>query len=809
MFKYTNRVLWIWLLTVLTAAWAAALEPPTPEQLAQYRQDGTLAERMAFAKELGNHKAAPQLVERWRFNLERRRLKEEGYSEREIGQLLAPPPGWRGMPTRGTVRVLALLIAFDDYPPMTEASVVESNLFGAGNGAAPYESLRAFYQRSSYNQLDIQGDALGWYYVPYSRDGVPQTRAGRENLIRDALLSYDAQGHDFTQYDNDGDGVIDYLIVVWTGPDNGWSNFWWGYMTNYLNDTVLLDGKTLSTYSWQWEANPYGNLHDPRVVIHETGHALGLPDYYDYDNTVGPKGGVGGLDQMDGNWGDHNCFSKWMLEWLEPEVLNSGSHNRSLRTAAVNPEALAVMPGITPGNPFDQFFMLQNRYRLGNDQPLPSNGILIWHVDARLDDFGFNFLYDNSYSEHKMLRLVQADGLEQIERNNASADFGDYYRINNVFGPNSNPASTRYDGVPTHMTVANFSATSQNMSFTVEFDQQAPGIGAPSYCTGDTTAVIAFDTTEHTLAEIHWGTGFPLPGHQVTAKAAEGHFLALDGLQPDTSYLFQLFARDITGNETQSGYFRFTTVSQPGQHVTAFSDDMENGPAKWQPEPNGSTPWSILSTPNVHSGTHAWFSADPSTAKDDYLLTTPIDLTQASQATLTFWHTYQFEANWDGGVIEISTDGGTNFTDLGADILAGGYDGLIFFTQSAITGREAWTVGVIGPLTPVEVSLDRYTGAEVIVRFRLASDLNTPGVGWYVDDVAVDLITCTPGSPTPWVRGDLDADGAVTAADLLLLSNFSGENALELPDWQLSADLDDDGRLTAVDQVLMARLTVS
>jgi hypothetical protein len=31
---------------------------------------------------------------------------------------------------------------------------------------------------------------------------------------------------------------------------------------------------------------------------------------------------------------------------------------------------------------------------------------------------------------------------------------------------------------------------------------------------------------------------------------------------------------------------------------------------------------------------------------------------------LTFWHTYAFEANYDGAVLEISTDGGATFEDL-------------------------------------------------------------------------------------------------------------------------------------------------
>ena len=95
---------------------------------------------------------------------------------------------------------------------------------------------------------------LGWYDAGYPRSAVPQTRTGRESLIREALQWYDAQGHDFTQYDNDGDGAIDYFVVVWTGPDNGWSGFWWGYQTYYQNTGVVLDGKTLGTYSWQWES---------------------------------------------------------------------------------------------------------------------------------------------------------------------------------------------------------------------------------------------------------------------------------------------------------------------------------------------------------------------------------------------------------------------------------------------------------------------------------------------------------------------------------------------------------------------------
>ena len=136
----------------------------------------------------------------------------------------------------------------------------------------------------------------------------------------------------------------------------------------YFHDqTFTVDGKRLDTYSWQWEAKPYAGTFNPLVVIHETGHALGLPDLYDYDGSVGPDGGVGGLDMMDANWGDHNCFSKFVLDWITPASISSGAHTVTLSASGTSQDAVVVMPGISAGNQFEEFYMVQNRYRVNND----------------------------------------------------------------------------------------------------------------------------------------------------------------------------------------------------------------------------------------------------------------------------------------------------------------------------------------------------------------------------------------------------------------------------------------------------------
>jgi M6 family metalloprotease-like protein len=455
------------LLVLVFCNTSLALQPPTREQWEEYKRDGTLHSRIAEAKALGNHVPSQSAVSRAQYKLRRMSLEMQGMSAQEIGQALAPPPAWQGMPTIGIVKILTLLIDFSDYPASNTAVSIESKLFGDGSGGSPYESLRNFYRRSSYSQLEIQGNVLGWYRPAYPRTSVTESSTGRQNLIKEALNYYEGLGHDFTQYDNDGDNIIDYLVVIWTGPDNGWSNFWWGYKTWFGDSTYRLDGKRLGDYSWQWESRPYPGTFTPRVVIHETGHALGLPDYYDYDEAVGPDGGVGGLDMMDANRGDHNCFSKFLLDWISPQAYGSGTHTVALNGSGTSRDAIVVMPGATQGYPFGEFFMIQNRYRVGNDTPFPGDGLLIWHVDGRLNAGGTNFLYDNSDTEHKLLRLMEADGLEEIEFGDGTGDAGDYFVVGRTFGPNTSPNSSRYDGSITGLLVDNISAPGPAMSFNV------------------------------------------------------------------------------------------------------------------------------------------------------------------------------------------------------------------------------------------------------------------------------------------------------------------------------------------------------
>jgi M6 family metalloprotease-like protein len=436
---------------VLTCqAWA--LEPPTPSQLERYRRDGTLARRVAAAYRIGNHKVAPHLVDRL----------AERFGAAVSKHVTFP----YYLPATGNPRVFALLIEFSDHHGQIDAPEIDSGLFGDGDPARyPCESVRGYYRRSSYGELELRGTTLGWYRAPYPRSSVERTMAGRYRLIFEAISHFDHQGHDFARYDNDGDGRIEYFFVFFAGPPDEWADFWWAMYLPFSDDSYTVDGKRLGSFAWLGEGRaPFYS----GTAIHETGHALGLPDLYDYDASAGvdgegPAGGVGGLDMMDHNFGDHNCFSKFLLGWIEPRVEHQGTSDVAIGPTDAVPDAALLMHGDPQPDPFGEYFMVQHRHRQGNDAGYPTDGLLVWHVDARLGPDGL-FRCNNSTTDHKLLRLMEADGLEQIERGER-ADSGDFYRPGDSFGTDTTPSSHRYDGAPTNLVIDAISAADGSMRF--------------------------------------------------------------------------------------------------------------------------------------------------------------------------------------------------------------------------------------------------------------------------------------------------------------------------------------------------------
>ena len=195
-----------------------SMDPPTAEQLQRYRADGSLSYRIEAAKAMGNHLISPGLVRDFLGRMGRYNGQVEGELKIEkvkVGSV---------MPTTGIVKILVLPIAFSDYPPNNSIANLNKTIFGEGDQEYyPFDGLRTFYLRSSYGQLELTGNVLDWYTTPYPRSEVRMDYIGRDALIVEALNYHKALGQDFSQYDNNGDGMIDYFAVIWTGPTGDWA----------------------------------------------------------------------------------------------------------------------------------------------------------------------------------------------------------------------------------------------------------------------------------------------------------------------------------------------------------------------------------------------------------------------------------------------------------------------------------------------------------------------------------------------------------------------------------------------------------
>jgi hypothetical protein len=128
---------------------------------------------------------------------------------------------------------------------------------------------------------------------------------------------------------------------------------------------------------------------------------------------------------------------------------------------------------------------------------------------------------------------------------------------------------------------------------------------------------------------------------------------------------------------------------------------------------------------------------------DQHLISPPLDLpSHANRIQLRFYNRQEIEpaknACHDGGVLEITTDGGATWSQVPNDKLSNDlYDGIVSpHLGNPLAGRLAWCGGYYGYWQEVIVDLDEYAGETVTLRFRLGTDQSV-GSNWRIDEVRV------------------------------------------------------------------------
>ncbi len=406
---------------------------------------------------------------------ERRRQIRRAQQETGSDRLLAP---------RGAV----ILVSYPDKAfsssnaDMTQWAMGETYTYNGATG-----SVRQYFYDQSWGQYQMEIDVYGpvtvsqnmEYYGENDSQGYDKRP---EELIKEAcILAHDSYGADFSRYDSNNDGYVDWVVILYAGKgeaDGGATTTIWPhqYDLRYTGKTFKLDGKTVDHYCCLNEIDGQTNKRAGiGTFCHEFSHVMGLPDLYTTNYATHKT--LGEWDIMDygpyNNGGNtppaYSAYERWWMGWLEPTLLKSAAsvtmpYLSSTKAAAyitTNGEAISNI--ISPGS--NDFYILENRQQVGWDKYLPGHGLLITKVMWNASKWSGNTV--NNTASSMGVDLLEADGV--------TPTYSEYNRDNGYSGKAGDAfpqGATFYTGI-TSYPITGITENNQTITFDVA------GGGAP------------------------------------------------------------------------------------------------------------------------------------------------------------------------------------------------------------------------------------------------------------------------------------------------------------------------------------------
>jgi uncharacterized repeat protein (TIGR01451 family) len=269
-------------------------------------------------------------------------------------------------------------------------------------------------------------------------------------------------------------------------------------------------------------------------------------------------------------------------------------------------------------------------------------------------------------------------------------------------------------------------------------------------------------------------------------------------LASNTQFFWRVTASNACGGGAVSATFSFTTEALPGDcsvgttPSTLYEYGFESGLNGWTLG-SGSTgnTWAD-NTATVHGGSHSYRALDSTSVSDQRFVSPPITLpTGQAPLTLQFWHKRGIEENtatscYDGGVLEISTNGGATWTQLGApDLLTDPYEGPVSTCcTNPLAGQPAWCGTKDWTRSIVDISM--FGGDTVQFRYRLGTDFSIGVDGWYLDDVKVQ--SCSGGGVTHTVTPVAGAGGSIVPSTPQIVNDGDSTTFTVTPDSGFTID---------------------
>ena len=241
------------------------------------------------------------------------------------------------------------------------------------------------------------------------------------------------------------------------------------------------------------------------------------------------------------------------------------------------------------------------------------------------------------------------------------------------------------------------------------------------------------------ITDLNWDSAIKAIGEPKPQISGSSETYTVTGLLNSTTYYFALKVIDNVGNPSGLSEVSETTKTP----VIVFQDNMENGIGDWTHSGAGDN-WQLGSPTSgpgyANSGLNAWATNLSGNYGIDFMnasLVSPlIDLSGIRFAQLTFQHFYNTQTDYDGAIVEISSDGGSSWTQITP---YDGYTVIIDNTSDNPLGPVPAYSSYVGANWHKAVfDISAFDGKKINVRFRFGTDrVISRFSGWYIDDVEV------------------------------------------------------------------------
>lgn len=467
----------------------------------------------------------------------------------------------------GEKHFLVILFAFQDQG-FTHRKSEFKNLLNQVNYQATgiHGSVHDYYYATSGGQFSIHFDVAGPYTGIYNTAHYGNTNNGYQDFAEEAVDSA-SRDVDFSKYDNDHDGYIDGLHIIFAGygeeagasADHIWSHKWNIFSEPEYNNTIV------NVYSCSPECSGYYGtaMTGIGVICHELGHVFGAPDYYDtdYSGSGGEYSGNGKWDIMSsGSWNNggsipaqHNPYTKiYIYKWADVDTLDA-TQKVSLKPSMIsNNDFYRVNTG-TNGD----FFLIENRQQIGFDAGVPNHGMIVYHMHPQAH--GANV--SNAKHPQQMYPVAKTSVLDTFP-NSTPSSYGD---INLATLPLNGERDSLTDFSVPAFRPWNRAINHSPITFISEDDEtgivyfcfkgasptpdwiEAEGVDRHTirldwgrYGNSRTLVLMSEDGVFGTLDSLY-RVGDTVPGGGRVVYMGYGNMAVIDSLNPDVTYYFRAF----------------------------------------------------------------------------------------------------------------------------------------------------------------------------------------------------------------------------------------------------------------------------